>query len=364
MNARRPRGAGAPPLSSGARIHFGRRTTGPSAEELRARLLRSIDAFAGRRVLVLADLVADEFIYGRVQRISREAPVLILEYDRAEARLGGGANAAHNLRTLGGAPLPLGVLGADAHGRELRALLKRAGISERGLVSDARYATPVKSRILAGGVHSTKQQLVRIDKATALPADSTAHTRVRRALDAWRGPLDAVLVSDYGFGLLRPELVEAAIAFARARRVPVTVDSRHALLRCRGMTAVTPNESEVEAALGIEIGHDRARLERAGRTLLRRLQAQAVLVTRGSDGMALFEAGRAPEHIPIHGGDQVADVTGAGDTVIATFTLALSAGATPLEAALLANYAGGLVVMKLGTSTVSADELRAAVAGA
>jgi rfaE bifunctional protein kinase chain/domain len=332
-----------------------------AAGELRERLLRTIDAFAGRRVLVLADLVADEFIYGRVQRISREAPVLILEYDRAEARLGGGANAVHNLRTLGGVPLPLGVLGADAHGRGLRELLRHAGVSARGVLTDARYATPVKSRILAGGVHSTKQQIVRIDKATVLEASSAVHARVRRALDTWRGRLDAVLVSDYGFGLLRPELVEAAVAFARARAVPITVDSRHALLRCRGMTAVTPNEPEVEAALGVTIGHDRARLEAAGRALLRRLRARAVLVTRGSDGMALFEPGRAPRHIPIHGGDQVADVTGAGDTVIATFTLALAAGAAPHEAALLANYAGGLVVMKLGTATVSADELRAAV---
>ncbi len=347
---------------SGARAGRGR----PRASDasLRDRLLRTIDAFAGRRVLVLADLVADEFIYGRVQRISREAPVLILAYDRAEARLGGGANAAHNLRTLGGTPLPLGVLGADAHGREMRALLKGAGISARGVLGEPGYATPVKSRILAGGVHSTKQQVVRIDKATALRETAAVHARVRRALDGWRGPLDAVLVSDYGFGLLRPALVEAAIALARARGVPVTVDSRHALLRCRGMTAVTPNEPEVEAALGFPIGHDRARLERAGRLLLRRLQARAVLITRGSDGMALFEPGATPRHVPIHGGDQVADVTGAGDTVIATFTLALSAGATPFEAALLANYAGGLVVMKLGTATVSADELRAAVSAA
>jgi rfaE bifunctional protein kinase chain/domain len=142
----------------------------------------------------------------------------------------------------------------------------------------------------------------------------------------------------------------------------VTVDSRHALLSFRGMTAVTPNEPEVEAALGIRIGHDRARLEAAGRRLLRRLRAQAVLITRGGDGMALFEPGRAPLHVPIHGTDQVADVTGAGDTVIATFTLALAAGATPAEAARLANYAGGIVVMKRGTATVSAQELLTACA--
>jgi rfaE bifunctional protein kinase chain/domain len=166
-----------------------------------------------------------------------------------------------------------------------------------------------------------------------------------------------VLVSDYGLGLVTPELVRAAIAFARRRGIPVTVDSRHGLLSFRGMTAVTPNESEVEAALGMHIGHDRRRLESAGRTLLRRLGVKAVLITRGGDGMALFEPGRPPLHIPIHGTDQVADVTGAGDTVIATFTLALAAGATPAEASHLANYAGGIVVMKRGTATVSAQEL-------
>jgi rfaE bifunctional protein kinase chain/domain len=219
----------------------------------------------------------------------------------------------------------------------------------------------VKTRILAGRAHSTKQQIVRIDRATVLAAGSRARRAILRALRAHRGPVDGVLVSDYGFGLVTPELVEAAVLFARRRRVPVTVDSRFALLRFRGMTAVTPNEPEVEAALGVTIGHDRARLEAAGRALLRRLGCEAVLVTRGSDGMALFERGRRPLHVPIWGTDQVADVTGAGDTVIATFTLALAAGATPAEAAFLANYAGGIVVMKHATATVSAAELLAAI---
>jgi rfaE bifunctional protein kinase chain/domain len=183
-----------------------------------------------------------------------------------------------------------------------------------------------------------------------------------RRLRAFRGPLDAILVSDYGFGLVTREVVAAAVALARRRKVPITVDSRFALTGFRGMTAVTPNEPEVEAALGMTIGHDRRRLEWAGRTLVRRLGAKAVLVTRGSDGMALFEPGKPTLHIPIHGSDQVADVTGAGDTVIATFTLALAAGATPAEASRLANYAGGIVVMKHGTATVSAAELRRAAA--
>lgn len=329
-----------------------------SAERLRQVIRR----FRGRRLLVLADLVADEFVYGRIDRVSREAPVLILRYDGTDVRLGGGANAVHNIRTLGGRPVPLGVLGRDEHGRRLRSLLREGGIATAHVVAEPGYVTPVKTRILAGGTHSTKQQVVRVDKATRLPGRSRARRELRSRLRGLAGAFDAVLVSDYGFGLLTPGLVQSAIAFARRRRIPVTVDSRYGLLGARGMTAVTPNEPEVEAALGITIGNDRRKLEAAGRTLLRRLGAQAVLITRGSDGMALFEPGRPCLHVPIHGSDQVADVTGAGDTVIATFTLALAAGATPAEAALLANYAGGIVVMKRGTATVSAAELEAALA--
>lgn len=331
------------------------------ASGTRGELLRQIGAFRGRRVLVLADLVADEFVYGRVQRVSREAPVLILEYDHSDLRLGGGANAAHNIRTLGGAPLPWGVLGRDDHGRRLRRLLEQRDIDTRHVTTDAGYATPVKTRILAGGVHSTKQQMVRMDRIVPVPARHAA--RMADALARYRGAVDGVLVSDYGLGLLTPPLVRAAIRFARSRRIPVTVDSRYGLLAFRGMTAVTPNEPEVEAALGTTIGHDLRRLESAGRTLLERLGTKAVLVTRGSHGMALFEPRRKTVHIPIHGSDEVADVTGAGDTVIATFTLALSAGAAPADAARLANYAGGIVVMKRGTATVSARELKDAVRG-
>jgi rfaE bifunctional protein kinase chain/domain len=334
------------------------RATAPSPP----RLLEVVRAFRGRRILVVADLVADEFVYGRVQRVSREAPVLILQYEAADVRLGGGANAVHNIRTLGGTPLPLGLIGRDLHGARLRALLRKKGIATSMIAAAAGYVTPVKSRILGGGAHSTKQQIVRIDRAGSLPRTAPAARAVARRLRAFRGALDAVLVSDYGFGLVTPELVRAAVALARRKRVPITVDSRFALLGFRGMTAVTPNEPEVEQALGITIGHDFDKLESAGRTLLRRLGVKAVLVTRGSDGMALFEPAKPTLHIPIHGSDQVADVTGAGDTVIATFTLALAAGATPAEASLLANCAGGIVVMKHGTSTVSAAELREALA--
>lgn len=313
---------------------------------------------AGKRVLVVADLVADEFIYTRVQRISREAPVLILEHDGSEVRPGGGANAIGNLGALGARPVPIGAVGRDSHGRQLRARLAEAGISMGRVASLERYSTPVKSRVMAGGVHSAKQQVVRIDRIEKPRRGAASHAR--KALQEFRGRVDGILVSDYGLGCVTLGVVRAALALARSRGVPITIDSRHQLLSFRGMTAVTPNEPEVEEALGVRIGHDRAKLEAAGRALLRKLKSEAVLITRGADGMALFQKRRRTVHLPIYGSDQVSDVTGAGDTVIAAFTLALAAGATPVEASQLANCAGGIVVMKSGTATVSAGELRAA----
>jgi D-glycero-beta-D-manno-heptose-7-phosphate kinase len=229
------------------------------------------------------------------------------------------------------------------------------------------YRTPTKTRILAGGIHSAKQQVVRIDRQADRLIDGQALRDIvaRRALRAIDRDCDAVLVSDYGLGLVTPGLVTALKARAathpRRRPIPLLVDSRYDLLRYRGLTGCTPNESEVEQMLEVRIGDDRRALERAGRTLLARTRMRAVLVTRGSRGMALFEPGQPTVHIPIFGSDEVTDVTGAGDTVIATITIGLAAGASFYEAARLANYAGGLVVMKRGTATVSAAELRDAV---
>lgn len=326
-----------------------------------ARLLGLVRAFAGRRIVVVGDVIADEFIYGQVARVSREAPVLILDYDSTEIVPGGAGNAASNVAALGGRASALGLVGRDDSGRRLLATMRRRRIDVRRMLSSGSYRTPTKTRILAGGIHSAKQQLVRIDRAAAAAADARARTAFEaRVLSAARAA-DALLVSDYGSGLVTPSLV------ARARdrmRVPiVVVDSRYGLLRYKGLTACTPNESEVEQALGVTIGNDARALERAGRTVLKRTRSQAVLVTRGSRGMALFQPDQKTIHVPIVGSDQIADVTGAGDTVIATATLALAAGATFEEAAHLANHAGGIVVMKRGTATVSAPELKASLDG-
>jgi len=328
------------------------------------RLLALIDAIAGRRLLVIGDLIADEFIYGEIARVSREAPVLILNYDSTEVVPGGAGNAAGNVASLGGASRLIGLTGRDEAGRRLLATLKRRRVDVKDVIRPAGYTTPTKTRILAGGIHSAKQQVVRIDRASGVRVDDTLRQAFAAHVLRAARTADALLVSDYGCHLVTPALVtEARKIFRLKAEVPIVVDTRYDLLRYHGMTACTPNESEVEHALGIRIGDDARVLERAGRTLLRRTRARAVLITRGSRGMALFQSDRPTVHIPIVGSDQIADVTGAGDTVIATMTLALSAGATFEEAAHLANHAGGLVVMKRGTATVSASELRYAISG-
>ena len=327
-----------------------------------SQLLALIAALRGRTVAVVGDVVADEFVYGRVARVSREAPVLILEYDSTEILPGAGGNAANNVAALGGLAALASVVGRDEPAtRLLKALHRR--VDTRAVVRVANRVTTVKTRILAGGIHSAKQQVVRIDRGVSQATDIRTRAAFERAVMAAMGRADAVLVSDYGSGLVTPALVSRLRAALKrgGHPIPVLVDSRYQLLKYRGLTACTPNESEVEQALGVRINDDMRVLERAGRAILDQTKMQAVLITRGSRGMALFVSGSPTVHIPIYGSDEIADVTGAGDTVMATLSLALAAGATFEGAARLANYAGGIVVMKRGTATVSLDELRNAV---
>ena len=327
-----------------------------------AHLLSLTAALRSKKVVVVGDVVADEFVYGKVARVSREAPVLILEYDSTEIVPGGAGNAANNVAALGGAAALVAVVGRDDPARRLLGAL-HPRVDRRLLVRVARRQTPVKTRILAGGIHSAKQQVVRIDRGVNHAFDERTSAAFERAALAAAIAADAVLVSDYGSGLITPAMVSRLRTAVRraGSPIPILIDSRYQLLKYRGLTACTPNESEVEQALGIRINDDARVLERAGRALLRDTKMEAVVVTRGSRGMALFVAGAPTVHIPIFGSDEIADVTGAGDTVMAAMTLALASGATFEAAARLANYAGGLVVMKRGTATVTAAELRKAV---
>jgi rfaE bifunctional protein kinase chain/domain len=328
----------------------------------RERLLQLAEAMKGKLVVVYGDIVADRFVYGTPKRISREAPVLILRQYRDDVLLGGAGNAVNNILSLGGLPIPVSVIGNDAEGKALLDKLTSQGIDCSGVLRVGRYRTPTKVRILGGMPHSTRQQIVRYDIEDHVEIAEEEAGRFGWMLREQMAICHAALISDYGYGVVTPSLAENLTGHARGK--PVTLDSRYELLRFPGVTAATPNEEEAAAAAGISLYEDEDgdRIENVAKSLQQSLDCEAVLITRGSRGMALFERdGKEPVYIPVHGTDQVADVTGAGDTVIATFTLALAAGASYAEAAKLANYAGGIVVMKMGTATVSNEELRHAI---
>lgn len=326
------------------------------------RLLRLVDAMAGQPVVLLADLVADVFITGVPKRISREAPVLILSYQDERLTPGGGANAVANVAALGGRPLPMGVVGDDSHGQRLLRELQRLEVPIEGIAIRPGYRTPTKVRILGGGKHSIKQQIVRydIEETLTLNAEERECFAVFLARRTHEIPEARVaILSDYGYGSVEPGMLPLVRA-ALGEQAILLADSRYRLGEFLGVDGATPNEEEAEAMLGEKINDDPDRLEAAGRRLRESLKARFLLITRGSRGMSLFRP-ELSAHLPVSGTDQVADVTGAGDTVIGTFALALAAGADPLEAAILANYAGGVVVMKMGTATCSPEELKRAV---
>ena len=321
------------------------------------RLHKIVESFPNITVTVLGDLVADEFVFGEISRVSREAPVLILKHRDRQVVPGGGANAIANLSDLGVNVLPVGVVGDDEPGRLLIKAFRHRHIPISGVLKDKTYTTVTKTRILAGMTHTARQQVVRIDREPE--AEPSSHLR-RELILAGRKYLpasDALLVSDYGYGAATPAILSAIRIRGKLSSVPVVLDSRYRMLDYAGVSAATPNEPEVEAALGVTIGNDWEKLCSAGEEIAARMKLQALVITRGRDGMVSFSGKHKPVDIPIFGSDQVADVTGAGDTVIATFTAAFAAGASAEEAAHLANYAGGIVVMKRGTATVSREEL-------
>ena len=321
--------------------------------------LEVLKRFSAQTVLVVGDLVADEFVLGEISRVSREAPVLILKHRQTQILPGGGANAAYNLADLGAQVIPVGVVGDDAAGQALLECFRKRRVETGGIIVAREFTTTTKSRVLAGTVHGNRQQVLRIDREPPRPVSPARQAELqRRALRLVRRA-NAAVVSDYGYGAASPRLADALGAALNGR--PLAIDSRFDLLNYAGATAATPNEPELEEAFNLRIGTDTRRLGRTARNVLRRMRLQALLVTRGRHGMVLFEPRRRPVYIPIWGSDQIADVTGAGDTVIATFTLALAAGTSFEQAARLANFAGGIVVMKRGTATVTLRELRQAV---
>jgi len=327
---------------------------------LRERLAALVRSFGGRRVLVVGDLVADQFLYGEISRVSREAPVLILRHERTETVPGGAANCVMNLASLGAAAAVVGFVGDDAAGRALVGRLAGAGVDCAGVRVVPGARTTTKMRVLAGHAHAPRQQVIRVDYEGEPRTGAEAGAEVERLVREMYGRADAVIVSDYNYGAASGGVVEFLRGAARAGTRPVLVDSRFRLTEFAGFTSATPNEDEVEQVAGRRLA-DADAVEAEGARLRERLGHRALLVTRGKHGMLLFEEGRAPLHIEAVGSRDAVDVTGAGDTVIAAYALALASGAGFADAARLANHAGGVVVMKRGTACVAPPELLASL---
>ena len=316
-------------------------------------LIEIVRSFADRRMLVIGDAIADQFLYGNISRVSREAPVFILRHEQTQTVPGGAANCAMNLAALGAQVSLIAAVGNDESGKELRAKLHATGVDVSGVIVSEKIKTTTKVRILAGQAHSNRQQVIRIDYEGRHLEDAQDRDAIRDALKkALTGP-DALVISDYDYGVVDNDTVDFIRQSGFER---VLVDSRYRLTALTGFTAATPNEDEVEQIMGhgLEL---KEQLEFAAQSLKRKLKHKALLVTRGAKGMMLLADEDAPLYIPAVGSQQSVDVTGAGDTVIATFALAVASNASFADAARLANHAGGLVVMKRGTASVSAAEL-------
>lgn len=316
------------------------------------RLIKHISRFPKARVLVVGDMMLDHYIWGTVNRISPEAPVPVVNVTRETVLLGAAANVVNNIHSLGGQVKICGVIGGDEAGRQLGRMLDAQGISTEGLIIDDGRPTTVKTRVIA---HN--QQVVRFDRETKNGIGRNIHSRifdtVMRSADEG---LDAVIISDYCKGVVTRELVRDIVGLSRKKGFIVSVDPKvNHFGMYRGVTILTPNTKEASIGSRVEIDDDKSLL-RAGRLLLNRLKCDAVLITRGEHGMSLFEKNGRITHIPTMA-REVFDVTGAGDTVISTLTLAMAAGASMLDAARISNFAAGIVVGVVGTATVKPEEL-------
>jgi len=327
---------------------------------LQTTLLQMIKQMNNRKIMVIGDMVADVYLEGKISRISREAPVLILEHTAEKVVPGGAANAVHNIATLTGSVYTVGVVGNDNAGEELARILQSKTAQTEGLIVDHNRPTITKTRVMAGGQATVRQQVVRIDKENKKALEAQVEQAVQDYIMQYIVEMDGVVISDYGSATVTPNIIASVIEVCQTKHIPCIVDSRYNIMAYNGVTVVKQNESEAAAAVGYEI-NDRATLLRAGKFILGKLDAQAVLITLGPDGMGLFEKAGKFTHIPVINKSEVYDVTGAGDTVVSTMILALAAGASYEQAARLSNFAAGIVVKKPGTATTTPGELCQAI---
>lgn len=328
----------------------------PSLDELRL----AVCSWLGKRIVVVGDAILDEFIYGRTNRVSREAPVVIVHYEGSNWACGGAANAARNVKSLGGNCSLVSLAGCDEGGMRLLGILRDEGIKVSGIVKSRNIATTIKTRIMAGDYHAQFQQVLRIDRDPGKGMDKRLEGKLLAVIKREISRADAVLLSDYDQGIFTDRVIDSSLKFCRSQGVPVVADSRYRLASFRRVTVATPNEVEAATAARVEAGAD-IPLEQIGRKLLGSMKAGAVLVTRGRFGMALFEPGRRTKCIDVVGSKEATDVTGAGDTVAAAMALAVAAGCDMTTAMHLANIAASIVVMKRGTAVATVSELLAAI---
>ena len=324
------------------------------------RLQEWVPKLKGKKVLLLGDMVADVYVKGHISRISREAPVLVLEHRGETVVPGGAANAVHNAAVLGGIVHAVGICGEDAIGGKLKDLLSSKGVIVDGLIQDETRPTITKTRILAGGQATVRQQIVRIDQESKELLTSVTEAALLQYIEKVLPEMDVAVISDYGSMTVSPKLRQRLIVLCREKGIPCMVDSRYDIQNFTGVALIKQNEAEAAAALGLE-SLDEIGAAEAAKQIVEMLQADGILLTQGGDGMTLYVRGQGARHIPVSNRSEVYDVTGAGDTAVVTMMLALAAGADHYSAAKLANYAAGVVVRKHGTATLTADELLQAV---
>lgn len=319
--------------------------------------LEAIDRMAGQPVLVIGDMIADIYLYGNISRISREAPVLVLEQERERVVAGGAANVINNAAALGGRVYAAGLVGDDRGADGLSEILTGRGVDVGGLVRDAGRPTISKTRIVAGGRTTVSQQIVRVDKESREPVLALCERKLEEYLVETLPKVKGVVISDYGSGTVTDRLLAQIVGYCRAHGVPAIVDSRYDILRFRSVDYIKQNDAELAAAVGRAIDDEEA-LIAAGRELLARMEAKGALITRGEDGMTLFQSDGTVTNIPVTDKSEVYDVSGAGDTCVAAVILGLAAGVDPVLASRLSNEASSIAVRKMGTAVVNADELR------
>lgn len=323
-------------------------------------LTNLVNNLQNKKIMVIGDMVADIYLEGKISRISREAPVLILEHAGETVVPGGAANAVHNAATLGGQVFAVGIIGDDNAGQQLTQVLNSKNVNTQGFIIDPTRPTITKTRVMAGGQATVRQQVVRIDRESKQVLAERIAQQLLHYVETHIRQMDAVVISDYGSCSVFPALRKLVIEACNQAGIPSMVDSRYNIMDYKGIKVVKQNESEAASAVGL-IDFDPDSLSQAGKTLLDCLEADAILITQGPEGMTLFERSGAISHIPVSNKSEVYDVTGAGDTVVVTMMLALAAGASYQDAARLANIAAGVVVRKPGTATTTPAELKTAI---